>query len=266
MNRKKVLTLNDYHCEVSIRQEGLCHIYPADSAMLSDWERFLHQHWEDEDVCWKPPFFECIFQDQEALVRAEKAAGEKRGAIPLSPILTEAIRIAMGRVPSIPDDLFQLKHLTVKPPGRHSLSPDYCNFTQWQGRYVFIRDGRYLSSDFHYLSCKFYPSPGDWSAIGRMKKLKTLTIKYLALHDFDFLAQLVNLQQLDLSGTTFAQDELLAGLKNLQQLDLAETNFSDCRVLLQLPKLKRVNLAHCPLQNKEALEQLTADIWGIEGF
>ena len=146
-----------------------------------------------------------------------------------------------------------MKNLVVEPRGRHGVSDHYRNFTLWQGCYVFTRD-------IHFLTSRFYCSPGDWSAIGRMKKLKTLTIKYLDIHDFDFLSSLESLQRLDLSGTTFSQDAVLARLKNLQQLDLSDTDFSDCSILLQLPKLKRVNLVHCNLQNKDVLQQLTADI------
>lgn len=253
MSRTKAISLEDYRNEVQIRQDGLLNIYPAESSILPDWNKFLDRHWEDESICWTPPFLECIFQDQEAIVRNIKQEGESKGAIPLSPILTEAIRIAAGRLPSIPDDLFQMKNLVVELRGRHSVSDHYRNFTLWQGRYVFTTDVRFLTS-------RFYCSPGDWSAIGRMKKLKTLTIKYLDIRDFGFLASLESLQRLDLSGTTFSQDALLAKLKNLQQLDLSNTGFSDCSILLQLPKLKRVNLMQCNLQNEDVLQQLTADI------
>ena len=253
MSRKKAITLEDYRSEVQIRKDGLLNIYPADSSILPDWNKFLDRHWEDESICWTPPFLECIFQDQEAIVRNIKQDGESKGAIPLSPILTEAIRIVTGRLPSIPDDLFQMKNLVVEPRGRHSVSDHYRNFTLWQGRYVFTRD-------IHFLTSRFYCSPGDWSAVGRMKKLKTLTIKYLDIHDFSFLANLESLQRLDLSGTPFSQDAVLSRLKNLQQLNLSGTGFSDCSILLQLPKLKKVNLMNCNLQNEDVLQQLTADI------
>lgn len=247
------ITWEDHYRAVPIRQDGLLNIYPADSSIAPDWNRFLDRHWGDERIRWTPPFLECIFQDQEATVRHIKQEGETKGAIPLSPILLEAIRIAAGRLPSIPDDLFQMKALTVGPRGRHGVSDHYRNFTLWQGRYVFTSDVRFLTS-------RFYSSPGDWSAIGRMKKLKTLTIQYLDIHDLSFLTGLESLQRLDLSGTAFSQDAVLVKLKNLQQLDLSDTGFSDCRILLQLPKLKRVGLRHCDLRHEDVLQQLTADV------
>ena len=254
MSPKKTLTLDDYYAEVQIRQDGLLNIYPASSRVLPDWLKFLDHHWEDENVHWKPPFLECIFQDQEAIVRATIQEGEAKGAIPLSPILAEAIRIAIGREPSIPDDLFQMKNLIVIPRGRHSVGSNYLGFTLWHGRYIFTKNPLFRNP-------RFYCSPGDWSAVGRMKKLKRLTIQYLDIHDFSFLTKLESLQRLDLSGTSFSQDEVLVRLKNLEQLNLADTGFSDCSVLLQLPRLKRVNLSHCNLQNEDVLQQLTADIF-----
>lgn len=255
MPRKKAITLEDYHSAVQIRQDGLLNIYPADSTMLPDFHKFLDRHYEDpENLFWDPPFLECICQDQEQSFRLLREEGEKKGGIPLSPILATAISVAIGRDPSIPDDLFQMKSLIVERLGRYP-SP-YLRFELWKGKY-FLSDYKRLYS----LGSKFYYSPGDWTAIGRMKKLKVLKIENLAIHDFSFLTNLTNLQKLNLSGTNFSQDEVLAGLKNLQQLDLPNTGFSDCRVLLQLPKLKRVNLAHCHLQNEDMLQQLTADIW-----
>lgn len=254
MSPKKAITLDDYYAEVQIRQDGLLNIYPASSRVLPDWQKFLDRHWEDENIHWNPPFLECIFQDQEAIVRATIQEGEAKNAIPLSPILAESIRITIGREPSIPDDLFQMKNLIIEPRGRHSVSDHYLGFTPWQGRYVFTKNIRFLSP-------RFYCSPGDWSAVGRMKKLKRLTIQYLDIHDFSFLTKLESLQRLDLSGTSFSQDEVLVRLKNLEQLNLADTGFSDCSVLLQLPRLKRVNLARCNLQNEDVLQQLTADIF-----
>ncbi|MCI8398067.1 MAG: hypothetical protein HFF90_01505 [Oscillibacter sp.] len=254
MARRPMITLKDYYAEAQIRQNGLFFIYPANSSILPDWKRFLDRHWEDETIHWEPPIMECVFQDQEAAVLTAIHNGEDRGAIPLSPILAEGIRIAIGRVPSIPDDLFQMRNLVIKPAGRYALSDHYMDFTLWQGRYVFTRD-------INFRNYAFYYSPGDWSAIGRMKKLKTLTIQYLAIQNFSFLMDLENLQYLDLSLTTFTQDELLAGLKNLEQLNLCGTGFTDCRVLQNLPKLKSVNLATCKLQHEESLQHLTAQIF-----
>lgn len=254
MPRKKAITLQDYHSEVQIRQDGLLNIYPDNSTMLPDFHRFLDRHYEDpENLSWNPPFIECICQDQEHSFHQLREEGEKKGSIPLSPILATAISVAIGRDPSIPDDLFQMKSLIVDRLGLYSTP--YLRFVLWKGKY-FLTDLRVLYG----FGSKFYYSPGDWTAIGRMKKLKVLKIENLAINDFSFLTNLTNLQKLNLSGTNFSQDELLVGLKNLQQLDLPNTGFSDCSILLQLPKLKRVNLAHCNLQNEDVLQQLTADI------
>lgn len=154
MPRKKAITLQDYHSEVQIRQDGLLNIYPDNSTMLPDFHRFLDRHYEDpENLSWNPPFIECICQDQEHSFHQLREEGEKKGSIPLSPILATAISVAIGRDPSIPDDLFQMKSLIVDRLGLYSTP--YLRFVLWKGKY-FLTDLRVLYS----LGSKFYSNHG----------------------------------------------------------------------------------------------------------
>ena len=59
----------------------------------------------------------------------------------------------------------------------------------------------------HYPRSPIYFALGDWSAIGRMPSLRSLTISGICVEDFSFLSR----------------------CKNLQTLSLYNTNFSDCR-------------------------------------
>lgn len=78
----------------------------------------------------------------------------------------------------------------------------------------------------------FYYNMNDYSAIGLMKNLKSLTISEICVDDFSFLTQ----------------------CKSLERLSLYNTNFSDCRLLLQIPKLKSVDLGLCKLEHTEVLD------------
>ncbi len=251
-----MVTLKNYHSEVQLCRDGVVNIYPEDSVRLPEFRKFLDRYSEDpESLSWAPPFWECVFQDQEESFRRVRQEGEQKGGIPLSPILAEAISIATGRLPSIPDDLFQMKRLIVERLGIFNANGAYRKFVLWKGAYLLME-----RTSLPQLGSRFYDSPGDWSAVGRMKKLKVLKIENLAICDWGFLENLGNLQDLNLCGTNFAREDIILRLKNLQQLNLTGTGFTDCSILLQLPKLKRVNLVHCNLKNESALEQLTASV------
>lgn len=88
----------------------------------------------------------------------------------------------------------------------------------------------------HFPPEPYYYDLQDWSVIGRMTKLQTLTISDIYIDDFSFLGN----------------------CKNLKRLYLHNTNFSDCRLLLKLPDLKEVNLCFCPLEHTEVLQELSA--------
>lgn len=81
----------------------------------------------------------------------------------------------------------------------------------------------------------YYYSLEDWSSIGLMKNLKTLTISQICVADFSFLIQ----------------------CKSLERLCLYNTNFSDCRLLLQMPKLKSVDLRLCKLEYIDVLNSVS---------
>ena len=133
--------------------------------------------------------------------------------IPMDPRLLGAVKRALGRMPAVPYDLTQVK----------------------------VLDNFYSPVDPYWDNVPegFVLTPGEFSAIGRMEKLRQLSV-VLSSRD----------QTLDMGDFSW-----LPRCKNLQHLDLAQTNFSDCALLLQLPALKTVRLPEREqLVHLEALE------------
>ena len=91
----------------------------------------------------------------------------------------------------------------------------------------------------------FVLTPGEFSAVGRMEKLRQLSVVLSSSN-----------QTLDMGDFSW-----LPRCKNLQHLDLALTNFSDCALLLQLPALKTVRLPRREqLVHLEALDALPQSV------
>ena len=123
-----------------------------------------------------------------------------QGPIPIDPRLLGAVKRALGRMPAVPYDLTQVK----------------------------VLDNFYSPVDPYWDNVPegFVLTPGEFSAIGRMEKLRQLSVVLSSRN-----------QTLDMGDFSW-----LPRCKNLQHLDLALTNFSDCAQLLQLPALKTVRL------------------------
>ena len=142
-----------------------------------------------------------------------------QGPIPIDPRLLGAVKRALGRMPAVPYDLTQVK---VLDNFYSPVAPYWDN----------VPEG-------------FVLIPGEFSAIGRMEKLRQLSV-VLSSRD----------QILDMGDFTW-----LPRCKNLQHLDLALTNFSDCALLLQLPALKTVRLpGREQLAHLEALDALPQSV------
>ena len=142
-----------------------------------------------------------------------------QGPIPIDPRLLGAVKRALGRMPAVPYDLTQVK---VLDNFYSPVAPYWDN----------VPEG-------------FVLIPGEFSAIGRMEKLRQLSV-VLSSRD----------QILDMGDFTW-----LPRCKNLQHLDLALTNFSDCALLLQLPALKTVRLpGREQLVHLEALDALPQSV------
>lgn len=142
-----------------------------------------------------------------------------QGPIPIDPRLLGAVKRALGRMPAVPYDLTQVK----------------------------VLDNFYSPVDPYWDNVPegFVLIPGEFSAIGRMEKLRQLSV-VLSSRD----------QILDMGDFTW-----LPRCKNLQHLDLALTNFSDCAQLLQLPALKTVRLPEREqLAHLEALDALPQSV------
>ena len=123
-----------------------------------------------------------------------------QGPIPIDPRLLGAVKRALGRMPAVPYDLTQVK----------------------------VLDNFYSPVDPYWDNVPegFVLTPGEFSAVGRMEKLRQLSVVLSSRN-----------QTLDMGDFSW-----LPRCKNLQHLDLALTNFSDCALLLQLPALKTVRL------------------------
>lgn len=142
-----------------------------------------------------------------------------QGPIPIDPRLLGAVKRALGRMPAVPDDLTQVKELD-----NFYSAVDPC----WEA-----------------IPGCFVLTPGDFSALGWMTRLRRLTVVTalgagpLDMGDFSWLPR----------------------CKNLQHLDLALTNFSDCALLLRLPALKTVRLPKRErLVHLEALNALSQSV------
>ena len=123
-----------------------------------------------------------------------------QGPIPIDPRLLGAVKRTLGWMPAVPYDLTQVK----------------------------VLDNFYSPVDPYWDNVPegFVLTPGEFSAVGRMEKLRQLSVVLSSRN-----------QTLDMGDFSW-----LPRCKNLQHLDLALTNFSDCALLLQLPALKTVRL------------------------
>lgn len=142
-----------------------------------------------------------------------------QGPIPIDPRLLGAVKRALGRMPAVPYDLTQVK----------------------------VLDNFYSPVDPYWDNVPegFVLTPGEFSAIGRMEKLRQLSVVLSSRN-----------QTLDMGDFSW-----LPRSKNLQHLDLALTNFSDCAQLLQLPALKTVRLPEREqLVHLEALDALPQSV------
>lgn len=142
-----------------------------------------------------------------------------QGPIPIDPRLLGAVKRALGRMPAVPYDLTQVK----------------------------VLDNFYSPVDPYWDNVPegFVLTPGEFSAVGRMEKLRQLSVVLSSRN-----------QALDMGDFSW-----LPRCKNLQHLDLALTNFSDCALLLQLPALKTVRLPRREqLVHLEALDALPQSV------
>ena len=142
-----------------------------------------------------------------------------QGPIPIDPRLLGAVKRALGRMPAVPYDLTQVK----------------------------VLDNFYSPVDPYWDNVPegFVLTPGEFSTIGRMEKLRQLSVVLSSRN-----------QTLDMGDFSW-----LPRCKNLQHLDLALTNFSDCALLLQLPALKTVRLpGREQLAHLEALDALPQSV------
>ena len=143
--------------------------------------------------------------------------------IALHPFIAFAIKETFNRLPLTAydwsKDLARIKILKLEPRGMESES-----------------DLLYIyPPDEHFPPEPYYYDLHDWSAIGRMANLKTLTIVNIYVDDFAFLTK----------------------CKNVRRLSLYGTNFSDCRLLLEMPNLQEADLHLCPLEYEEVLATLS---------
>lgn len=149
------------------------------------------------------------------------------GGIAVHPLIAVVIREDFGRLPADASDwdrvLGKIETLTLRPEERYRRSG---GSTHW----IYMVPPEPRST----LAKPYYYDLRDWSLIGRMGSLKTLTVERLCVDDFSFLSQ----------------------CGHVETLSLYNTNFSDCRQLLRMTRLKKADLRRCRLEHEEALDEL----------
>lgn len=89
--------------------------------------------------------------------------------------------------------------------------------------------------------------------------LRTLTIQSHDLNTLDFLADMVKLETLDLSGSRFPSEslEVLGNLTTLQNLNLSDTGISTIAGLAEVSGLTTLNLSGNTIRNLTVLSNMT---------
>ena len=82
------------------------------------------------------------------------------------------------------------------------------------------------------------------SDLSELKQLKALYMSCSGLEDISFLAELTNLEELDISENDISDLTPLSGLKNLKYLYLYSNNISDISPLAELTNLERLDLRY----------------------
>ena len=103
----------------------------------------------------------------------------------------------------------------------------------------------------------------DWSALARLKQLRSLVLASTQLQDISVLAGLSNLRWLDLSGTQVQDISALAGLSNLRTLLLNDTQVQDISALAGLSNLSSLSLNDTQVQDISALAGLS-DLFSLD--
>lgn len=107
-----------------------------------------------------------------------------------------------------------------------------------------------------------YTAPEKASVLVDLEKLpylEKLTIQNHTLESLDFLVNLANLQELDLTGCSMPSSSLetIAALPSLTKLTLADCNLSSITSLAGAEKLAYLDLSHNTIRNLEALKPMT---------
>lgn len=123
-----------------------------------------------------------------------------------------------------------------------------------------IRDltGLEYATNMRYLSiCGSNLSGADLIPIADLTQLEILELCVNEISDVSSLANLTNLKVLDLGANRVSDITPLANLTNLERLNLGGNNVSDITPLANLTNLKRLTLRSNPLENIEVLANLT---------
>ena len=173
------------------------------------------------------------------------------GGIPLHPLIALLIEEQFGRTPSTAydwgKDIARMKNLKVQL--------HYKTVREYQGDTAYLRPPEAIPPPPPY-----YFDLSSWSAIGRMTALQSLCIEQIDVEDpglWPLLAGLPHLRNLRLRDVQVGDFSFLPACRALRSVSFYHTDFSDCRLLLNLPKLQEADLRFCPLEHREALEELS---------
>ena len=170
----------------------------------------------------RPYQLELKHSDEKDLIPPNQ--NSKKG-IAIHPMIALALKSHFHSLPSTPNDWDNIFDKVKKL----SLELNSRTVSQWDDENrtvtIFAPDNFPLPAPYRY-------DLSDWSAIGRMSKLKNLSVSRIFIDDYSFLTRCVS----------------------LEKIFFYNTNFSDCRLLLKLPKLKSVEFHLCNLENTNALK------------
>ena len=101
----------------------------------------------------------------------------------------------------------------------------------------------------------------DPAFLAKLSNLRMLNLRGLRnITDFSSLAQLTNLQNLDISATQLSDIKLLEGLTKLQYLNLNSTKIKDIAPLKNLISLQELHLQDCENISDRQIEDLQKNL------
>ncbi|MCZ0943627.1 MAG: leucine-rich repeat domain-containing protein [Gammaproteobacteria bacterium] len=104
-------------------------------------------------------------------------------------------------------------------------------------------------------------TPPDMSALSRLRKLESLTVRWPSMHSLEFIRDLTSLIHLDVANGTVSDLAPLAGLRRLQSLYLHNNNVADLSALGNLTEMRRLSLRRNRIADLTPIAAMVALEW-----